>query len=124
MILKTASPKNMYALVRYRTYTVGSRFHNNGSETPEHKGWQTIQKDNIGKKIVLEQVDPMHRERRYGTYKALDHDIFSLFFNQCCGPGMFFPYPGFDFFLSRIRVFSIPDPHQFKYFNPKMVSKL
>ncbi len=35
-------------------------------------------------------------------------------------------YPGSDFFPSRIRSFSIPDPHkEFQYFNPKkIVSKL
>ncbi len=36
---------------------------------------------------------------------------------QCCGSGMFIPDPGSDFFPSRIRIFSIPDPHQ--KINPK-----
>ncbi len=31
---------------------------------------------------------------------------------QCYGPGMFISYPVSDFFPSRIRIFSIPDPHQ------------
>ncbi len=29
---------------------------------------------------------------------------------QCCGSGMFIPDPGSDFFPSRIRTVSIPDP--------------
>ncbi len=31
-------------------------------------------------------------------------------FTQCCGSGMFIPDPGSDFFPSRIRTVSIPDP--------------
>ncbi len=44
---------------------------------------------------------------------------------QCCGSGMFIPDPGSDFFPSRIRTVSIPDPgsriliKEFTYFNPK-----
>jgi hypothetical protein len=39
--------------------------------------------------------------------------------SQCCGSGMFIPdptffHPGSELFPSRI-----PDPHQFKYFNPE-----
>jgi hypothetical protein len=30
--------------------------------------------------------------------------------DQCCGSGMFIPDPGSDFFPSRIRTVSIPDP--------------
>jgi hypothetical protein len=37
---------------------------------------------------------------------------------QCCGSGMFIPDPGSEFFPPRIRI------KEFKYFNPKMVSKL
>ncbi len=49
--------------------------------------------------------------------------------SQCCESGMFIPDAGSEFFPfrildpnfpSRIRIFSIPDPHQkIKYFNPK-----
>jgi hypothetical protein len=35
---------------------------------------------------------------------------FSLQKNQCCGSGMFIPDPGSDFFSTRIRIFSIPEP--------------
>jgi hypothetical protein len=38
---------------------------------------------------------------------------------QCCGSGMFIPDPRSDFFPSRIRSVSIPDPH----FNPKTTKK-
>ncbi len=31
---------------------------------------------------------------------------------QCCGSGKFIPDPGSECFPSRIRIFSIPDPHQ------------
>jgi hypothetical protein len=70
-----------------------------------------------------------------------------IYRKQCCGPGMFISDPGSDFFPSRIRIVSIPDPNcfhpgswirivsipdpgselflsririkEFKYFNPK-----
>ncbi len=32
------------------------------------------------------------------------------FYKQCCGSGMFIPDPGSNFFPSRIRTVSIPDP--------------
>ncbi len=35
-----------------------------------------------------------------------------LTYFQCCGSGMFIPDLGSDFFPSRIRTVSIPDPHQ------------
>ncbi len=47
---------------------------------------------------------------------------------QCCGSGMFIPDPA-DFFPSRIRTVSIPDPgsriliKEFKYFNPQKSKK-
>ncbi len=50
-------------------------------------------------------------------------------YTQCCGSGMFIPDPGSDFFPSRIRTVSIPDPgsriliKEFKYFNPKKAKK-
>jgi hypothetical protein len=31
--------------------------------------------------------------------------------SHLCGSGMFIPYPGSEFFPSRIRIFSIADPH-------------
>jgi hypothetical protein len=39
---------------------------------------------------------------------------------QCCGSGKFIPDPVSEFFPSRIRIFSIPDPHKrIKVFFPQ-----
>jgi hypothetical protein len=67
--------------------------------------------------------------RHGGTAKGDDH-LKTVDNNKCYGSGMFITDTG-----SRIRLFSIPDPEsvffpsririkEFKYFNPKMVSKL
>jgi hypothetical protein len=53
----------------------------------------------------------------FKCYVGFEPNFFSCFVTckpiagkQCCGSGMFIPDPGYEFFPSRIRIFSISDP--------------
>jgi hypothetical protein len=84
--------------------------------------------DNLAGQLVVSQA-PLHALH----HRILDHRLTSCHM-QCCGSGMFIPYPTFFHPGSRIRLFSIPDPNclhpgsrilikKCKYFNPKKTKK-